>query len=497
VTKLLSSAAVRSLPGDVLAPSFDRQLLRPGVVHLGIGAFHRAHQAVYLDDAVAAGDHRWGIVGVSLRSPQVRDMLAAQDCYYSLAVRDGDQTRYRIIGALTKVLVAPEDPAAVIAALAHPDAHLVTLTITEKGYKLDRATGRLDMTDANVAADFQSLAAPRTAAGFIVAGLAQRRKAGLAPLTAISCDNLSGNGQLLRQAVLQLAQAHDLALADWIREQGAFPDTMVDRIVPATSDTSRAMAQTALGVRDDAVVVTEPFSQWVVEDDFAGEHPGLAAFGVQMTDDVAPWEVAKLRLLNGAHSMIAYLGALSGHAHVHDFVMTEKHRQLVEKLWAEALATLQLPPALNAQTYCQQLMSRFANSALNHRTVQIAMDGSQKLPQRLVAPLLARDAMGLESPTLCLAIAAWMRWQSGVDEQGQHYQVDDPLADTTSAIWRTQQAGAGLVDALLGLKTVFATQLAPASRDAIGRWLELLRCKGAQAVIDAALTTDAGHEGDQ
>lgn len=437
---------------------YDRAQVTPGIVHLGIGAFHRAHQAAMIDLCLAAGDLRWGIVGASLRSGDVAAQLNPQDGLYTLVVRDGERIEDRLIGAVQRVIVAPEAPGALLAALAAPTAHLVTLTITEKGYRLDPASGALLQTDADVAADLASLARPRTAAGYIVAALAGRRAAGAPPLTILSCDNLPHNGVRLRRAVLAMAEAHDPALAEWIDRTIGFPQTMIDRIVPATTPQDISDLADRTGYRDEGAVKAEPFSQWVIEDRFAGERPDLAAAGAQLTRDVAPWEEAKLRLLNGAHSALSYLGALAGIAHVDQVVARPAGRRLVEALWDEAQVTLDPPAELDLAAYRQALMARFANSALAHRTRQIAMDGSQKLPQRLLATIAARKAAGLASPALTLGVAAWMQWvTSDRDEAGAPITVDDPLAGTFATI---RGAPADRVRALLAIAAVFPQELA-------------------------------------
>ncbi|WP_398400272.1 mannitol dehydrogenase family protein [Sandaracinobacteroides saxicola] len=379
-------------------PRYDRRAIHRGVVHIGVGAFHRAHQAPVFEAALNGGDARWGITGVSLRSPAVRDSLHPQDGLYTLVEAGGPRCDPRVIGALTRLLVAPEQPAAVVAALADPATHLVTLTVTEKGYQPGQGN----------------------AADFLARGLAARRAAGLAPFTAISCDNLPGNGGRLAAAVL--AQVSDPALADWIVRRGAFPETMVDRIVPATTPRDVAAVAHALGVEDQATVRTEPFWQWVIQDRFAGERPDFPALGVHLTSDVRPWEQAKLRLLNGAHSAIAYIGGLAGIAFVHEFVADAARRRFIETLWHESASTLRLSAGFDLDGYCRALMARFANPSLPHRTAQIAIDGSQKLPQRLLAPLRHRAAAGQRSPALARAVAAWIRCV----EVGTL--LDDPLA---------------------------------------------------------------------
>lgn len=480
----LSSQTLADLPADVIRPGYDRAQVTAGVVHLGIGAFHRAHQAVLFDDALNAGDLRWGIIAASLRSPAVRDQMVPQDGLYTMLVRDGGSQQARIIGAVQDVIVAPQDPQALIAALASPDTHIVTLTITEKGYKLDPATGALIEDDPQLAADLVSLDSPQTAPGYLVAALARRRAAGLPPFTAISCDNLPHNGTRLRNAVLALARRHDAMLADWIAAGGAFPETMVDRIVPATTPDDIAALATRLGVEDQAMVKTEPFVQWVIEDKFCGPRPNFGA-GVQITAAVAPWEEAKLRLLNGAHSGIAYLGGLAAIEHVHDVLALPEARIFVEALWDEAQTTLSPPPELDVAAYRCDLMARFDNPTLRHRTRQIAMDGSQKLPQRLLATIAARLEAVQGIDALSLAVAAWVRWQAGQDDLGQPHIVDDPLATPIAAALGTATTTQERVDAILAFDAVVPPALGSNThfRDALTHWLAILENRGAHAAL--------------
>jgi fructuronate reductase len=480
----LSAATLDQLPPDVALPRYERAAVTPGVVHLGSGAFHRAHQAVVFDDLLAAGDMRWGVRGASLRSPGVRDALAPQDGLYTLMVRDGREERARVIGAVGDVLVLPENPAALVGALADRNTHLVTLTVTEKGYRLDPASGALLIDDPDVAADARGEGTPCTVPGLLVAALAERRARGLSAFTAISCDNLAHNGRKLQAAVLAMAAVRDPALHDWIAETARFPQTMVDRIVPATSEADIDALAERLGMTDAAMVKTEPFIQWVIEDSFSGERPDFASAGVQLTGDVAPWEEAKLRLLNGAHSAIAYLGGLAGVEFVDQVVANSGGTVLVEALWNESETTLSPPPGLDIAAYRRALMARFANSALAHRTRQIAMDGSQKLPQRLIAPAAARIAAGRPIETIALAIAAWMRWQAGRTDAGEAFVVDDPLAANTAAAI-AGRTGADQVDALLGLEAVFPPALATdlRFRDPIVAAHRRLTEKGAKSVL--------------
>lgn len=417
----LSRAALADLPPDVVRPGYDRAGVRAGIVHLGIGAFHRAHMADYIDRVLAAGDHRWGITGVSLRSPGVRDQLEPQDGLYTLVERDGGGDRLRVIGAVQRVLVATEDPAAVVAAMAHPDVRIISLTVTEKGYCHDPATGGLNPDHLDIVHDRANPNTPRSAIGFLAAALTARQASGAGPVSVLSCDNLPQNGAVLARVVRKFAQIAAPGLPEWIDVNVTFPATMVDRIVPATTEADRAGLAARLGCEDHGMVKAEPFTQWVIEDAFAAGRPDLAAFGVQLVDDVRPWELAKLRMLNGSHSTIAYMGLAQGYEFVDQAIADPAIAATVSALMQEAASTLPPMPGFDPADYAQALLARFANPALAHRLAQIAMDGSQKLPQRLVQTVADRRATGHDAPAVARGIAAWMAHLSG-----SH--VNDPLA---------------------------------------------------------------------
>lgn len=483
----LSSATLDRLPADVARPAYDRARLANGIVHLGIGAFHRAHQAAFTEACLDAGDLRWGILGASLRSASVADQLNPQDGLYTMLVRDGVDTQARIVGACKGVLVAPEDPDALVAAMAAPSVSIISLTVTEKGYHLDPATGFLNMDDPAVASDIAGLEGPKTAPGFIVAALARRRDTGTGGLTCLSCDNLPDNGARLGEAVITLARARDPALANWIARNVTFPSSMVDRIVPATTDDDITTHTDTMGLEDLGLVKTEPFTQWVIEDKFAGARPDWQAAGVQLTDDVRPWELAKLRLLNGAHSGIAYLGALAGHAFVHQAMADPAFAAFVDRLHEEAAATLDPPQGLDLSAYRADLKARFANTALMHKTRQIAMDGSQKLPQRLLFTIRTRLQRGQPIDALALAVAGWMRWQAGIDEAGNAFVVDDPLAARTRRIFDAGGNRPAIARGLMAIETVFPADLSsdPHLTSALGSALSGLMDKGASACVRA------------
>ncbi|WP_203291310.1 mannitol dehydrogenase family protein [Maricaulis parjimensis] len=481
----LSPDCLDTLDASIRRPAYHR-CQEAGIIHLGVGAFHRAHQAVYFDQLMAQGEAGWQIRGASLRSARVAHQLNPQGGLYTMVQRDGPATQLRVIGALTDVLVAPSDPETLIAALAEPSVALVTLTITEKGYHLDPDTGELMLTDAAIKADLERPSRPSTAPGFLVAGLAARRAAGLPPFTVLSCDNIPDNGLRTRAAVLGFARQVNPDLADWIEASVAFPGSMIDRIVPATTAEDIDALEAMTGYRDEAMVKTEPFTQWVVEDNFCHRRPALETVGVQMTDDVAAWERAKLRLLNGSHSALAYLGALAGHTYVHEAIADPVFARFVDRLWDEVEPVLDGPAGFDATAYRAALKSRYANSALNHSLVQIAMDGSQKLPQRLLASLRAQREAGLPMAAILMAVAAWMRWQSGVDEAGETFTVDDPLAAVTAAA--LEKAGPDPDEraaALLSIEAVFGRDLKndPVIASALGHDLAALMSRGARACL--------------
>jgi fructuronate reductase len=424
----LSSSTLSRLPGTVRRPAYDRAALRAGIVHLGIGAFHRAHQAVYTDDALAAGDLGWGIVGASLRSPDTADALNPQDGLYAMAVRSGEGERVRVIGSVRRVMVAPENPEALLQQMAAPKVRIVSLTVTEKGYCHDPATGSLREDHPDILADLASPSTPRSAPGLIVEALARRRAAGVPPFTVLTCDNLPANGATVHRVLSRLAGLRDPELGRHVHEDLACPSTMVDRIVPATTDDDRDRIAAVLGVRDSWPVVTEPYTQWVIEDRFPQGRPDWAAAGATFTTDVAGWEAMKLRLLNGSHSSLAYLGYLCGCETVADAMAEPEIAAHVEALMDEVAPTLRVPAGADMAGYRAGLVARFRNPALRHRTWQIAMDGSQKLPQRLLGSVRDRLAAHAPIPRLALGVAAWMRYVAGFDEAGRPIDVRDPLA---------------------------------------------------------------------
>ncbi len=461
----LSASTLGRLPAGVGRPAYDRSALATGIVHLGIGAFHRAHMAAYTDAALAEGDRRWGIAGASLRSPDTRDALAPQDGLYALAVRDAAGERLQVIGSVTRLIVAPEDPGALLDAMSAPDTRIVSLTVTEKGYCHSPATGELDERHPDVLHDLAHPGAPRSAPGFVVEALRRRREAGLPFFTALCCDNLPHNGATLRRVLTRFAALWDPELGRAVAAELRCPSTMVDRIVPATTDADRDGISAALSLRDAWPVPTEPFTQWVIEDGFALGRPGWDRAGASFVSDVAPFELAKLRMLNGSHSTLAYLGYLAGHETVADTMAAPGFAALVRGLMLDEVApTLPPVPGLDPAVYAGDLVERFRNPALRHRTWQIAMDGTQKLPQRLLGTVRDRLASGAPIGRLALGVAAWMRYAAGRDERGAPIDLRDPLADElrrrTAGFAEASHAAAGaLADALFDMATLFGSDL--------------------------------------
>ncbi len=455
----LCRAALAGLPNAVRRPGFDPAGIGTGIVHLGIGAFARAHLACYTQPLLS-DDPRWGMLGVSLRRPDTRDALAEQDWLYTCAERDGAGERLTVIGAWTGILVAPETPLDVVARLADAAVRIVTLTVTEKGYYRRGASGALDEDDPAIQRDFATPSVPRTVPGLLVAALRMRRAAGVPPFTVLSCDNLPENGNSTRSVVTQFADRIDPQLGRFIAEEVAFPNCMVDRIVPATTDTDRGRINAALGAEDRWPVVCEPFTQWVIEDRFPWGRPAWERTGAELVDDVRPYEEMKLRLLNGSHSSIAYLGQLAGWQTVAEAIAEPALGAHIGALMREIATTLRLPGSTDLPTYQRALLARFANPALQHRTAQIAMDGSQKLPQRLFAPALARIAAGQDVPRIALGVAAWLRYLQGRSDDGATLVVDDPRADALTRAARAAATPDALCDAVFAMHEVVPPPLA-------------------------------------
>jgi fructuronate reductase len=458
----LGLATLSSLP-ETVRPHIDPRGLEIGIVHLGVGAFHRAHQAVYTEDVIAAAGGGWGICGVTERSAAVVDQLAPQDGLYTLAQRGARGEQLRVIASIRELRWAAADADGVLARIAAPTTRVVTLTVSEKGYRYDPATNHLRLDDPEIAADLADGGA-RTVVGQLARGLDRRRRGSGAPITVVCCDNIPDNGRVVSTLVRDFAARlpDSEPLLAWLADSVRFPSTMVDRITPATTDADRAALAAALGVTDRGLVVTEPFSQWVIKDDFAAPRPAWERAGATLTADVRPYERIKIRMLNGSHSTLAYLGALAGYELISDAVAPAAPFLAVLRglLTDDVAPTLAVPDGFDLTGYEAQVLERFANPALRHRTLQVAMDGSQKLPQRLLDTIRDRRAAGAEPALAALGVAAWMRFVSARrTDAGRPLSVDDPLAGAIAARLDGHEGPGAVVDALLSMTAIFGEDL--------------------------------------
>lgn len=457
----MKNIASVALADSVQRPGYDRQALRSRIVHFGFGAFHRAHQALLTDRVLNARGGDWGICEISLFSGDtLMTQLREQDHLFTVLEKGAEGNQAIIVGAVKECLNAKLDSlAAIIEKFCEPQVAIVSLTITEKGYCIDPATGKLDPRNERIMHDLQHPQEPHSAPGILVEALSRRRERGLPPFSVLSCDNIPDNGHVVKNAVLGMAQQRSAELAAWIAEQVSFPGTMVARIVPAATDASLAEIAEVLGVEDPCAISCEPFIQWVIEDNFVAGRPEWEAAGVQMVDDVLPWEQMKLRMLNGSHSFLAWLGYLAGFAHINDCMADAHFRAAARRLMLDEQAPTLRITGVDLTDYAESLLARFANPALQHRTWQIAMDGSQKLPQRMLESIRLHLQRGTPWPLLALGVAGWMRYVSGVDDAGNAIDVRDPLAAT----FREKVAQSSeheRVTALLSLSEIFGSDLA-------------------------------------
>lgn len=404
MTANLDALTLATLPATVSQPAYDRAELKSGIVHLGLGAFHRAHQAVYTEDAILAAGGSWGITGVSMRSDQVARQLLPQDCLYSVLADDGQQQSLRVVGVLKNVLVASTQLAEVCSAIADAQTRIVSLTITEKGYCVGADGVSMDKEHPQLRQDLDNPQQPATAIGVLALALEARRQQSAAPLTLISCDNLSANGKVLASVLREYAQHTFPELPAWMERNTRFPCSMVDRIVPASTEAQRARQAELLGVIDNAAIATERFNQWIVEDDFCSERPAWELVGVQFVDNILPYENIKLGLVNACHSAIAYTGLLAGMETVDEVMSDKTLGSYIRRLMTQSLTpALAIPPDFDIAAYREELLARFANPCLQHRCAQIAMDGSEKIPQRWL-PVLNKPEL---RQALVPALAAW------------------------------------------------------------------------------------------
>ncbi|WP_313436260.1 fructuronate reductase [Atlantibacter hermannii] len=473
----------------VARPLWDNARLSSRIVHLGCGAFHRAHQALYTHHLLEQSDSDWGICEVNLmpgNDQTLIENLKKQNLLYTVAEKGAQSTELKIIGSMKEALHPVIDGCAgILAAMAREQTAIVSLTVTEKGYCTEAASGKLDLNNPLIQHDLAYPNEPKSAIGYIVEALRLRREQGLNAFTVMSCDNVRENGHVARAAVLGLAQARDPALAAWIETHVTFPCTMVDRIVPAATAETLDDIASQLGVYDPCAIACEPFRQWVIEDNFVNGRPDWDRVGAQFVEDVVPFEMMKLRMLNGSHSFLAYLGYLGGYDTIADTMTNPDYRAAALALMLrEQAPTLSMPEGTDLDAYAHLLIERFSNPSLRHRTWQIAMDGSQKLPQRMLDPVRRHLAEGHDWSHLALGVAGWMRYVAGVDEHGNAIEVVDPLVAEYQAV-NAQASAQDRVTALLRLNAIFGHDLPanPAFVSAVVKALEELNAHGARAAV--------------
>jgi mannitol 2-dehydrogenase len=438
MTKLMTSTLEElGGAGTVSVPRYDRAEVSSGIVHFGVGGFHRAHQAMYLDSLMNDGEALdWGITGVGLLpgDRRMHEVLHAQDCLYTLVVKDADGTMHpRVIGSIIDYLFAPDDPEGVLGLLADPATRIVSMTITEGGYLVNQATGEFDARDPSIQADLQDGAVPTTAFGYLTEALSRRRAAGVEPFTVMSCDNIAGNGEVAHKMLGAFARLKDTDLAAWLEANVSFPNSMVDRITPVTQDHDRSLLAEQFGVEDGWPVVCEPFTQWALEDRFPTGRPPYERAGAQLVPDVTPYEMMKLRLLNASHQAMCYLGYLAGYRYAHevcgDPLFTGFLRGYMDD---EATPTLEPVAGVDLEEYKQQLIERFANPEIKDTLARLCAESSDRIPKWLVPVVRDQLAAGGTVRRSALVVAAWARYAEGVDEDGEPIDIVDQRKESVT-----------------------------------------------------------------
>jgi mannitol 2-dehydrogenase len=440
----LTSATLHQLPITLAKPSYDRAALKAGIVHFGVGGFHRAHQAMYLDRLMNAGQALdWAICGVGVLpgDARMKQVMDSQDCLYTLVVKNPDGTREgRVIGSIIEYLFAPDSPEAVIAKMASEDIRIVSLTVTEGGYNFHHVTGEFNADNADVVHDLQAETRPRTTFGLVTEALARRRDRGLAPFTIMSCDNIQGNGDVARKMFVSYAKLKDAELGAWIEENVPFPNSMVDRITPVTTEEDRYIIAEEFGVDDAWPVVCEPFEQWVLEDHFSLGRPPFEKIGVQLVQDVEPYELMKLRLLNASHQGMCYFGYLAGYRYAHEVCQDPLFAQfLLDYMDKEATPTLQPVPGIDLDNYKHTLIERFSNEYVRDTLARLCAESSDRIPKWLLPVIRLNLENGGEIHRSTAIVASWARYDEGIDEQGNPIDVVDRLKDSLMAAAKRQR----------------------------------------------------------
>src|SRR6195952_5466041 len=438
----LNTTTLTSISGTVPIPTYDRSKVTTGIVHFGVGGFHRAHQAMYLDTLMNEGKALdWGICGVGVMpfDARMHEVMAKQDCLYTLVLKDSDGSwEPRVIGSIVQYLFAPDDPEAVIEKMAAPATRIVSMTVTEGGYNFHHVTGKFDETNPAVAADLQPGAVPRTTFGLITEALVRRRARGTAPFTIMSCDNIQGNGHVAKEVFTAFARLREersgdeqsRGLGDWVESEVHFPNSMVDRITPGTTDEDRAAISERFDIQDGWPVVCEPFTQWVLEDSFSLGRPPFEDVGVQVVDDVEPYELMKLRLLNASHQALCYFGYLAGYRLVHEVAQDPLFaRFLLGYMDTEATPTLEPVPGIDLDAYKHELIARFSNSAVRDTVARLCAESSDRIPKWLLRVIREQLLTGGQITLSTAVVASWARYSDGLDERGRPIEVVDRLAD--------------------------------------------------------------------
>ncbi|NHZ42275.1 mannitol dehydrogenase family protein [Massilia aquatica] len=481
----LNKAALDHLPGHVPGPGYERSAPARSIVHIGVGGFFRSHQALYLDDLLRLPGHaEWGYCGVGLLpiDAAMRDAMLAQDCLYTLVERSAQGDTARVVGALLEFLYAPDDPQAVLEKLADPGTRIVSLTITEGGYYVNQGDGSFDAGHPDIVHDLAHPHAPRCCFGYLAEALARRRERGLAPFTVMSCDNLQSNGDITRAMLLAFTQLRDPALSAWLAGHCAFPNSMVDRITPATTGEHRQLVRDQFGLIDAWPVMAEPFKSWVIEDHFPGGRPAWELVGAHMTDDVLPYEKMKLRLLNAGHQSLCYIGMLLGYEYAHEAMADADIRQLFASMMdIEVTPLLPAVDGIDLTDYKRTLIERFANPAIGDQLLRIGTDGSARMPKFVLPSVRDQLERGGPIALLSFTVACWFRYLSGSDDQGRPLTLIDPLSAQLRELALRGGANPG---ALLSLRELFG-ELSEAPRfvDAVADALARLYQDGARAAL--------------
>jgi len=484
----LSNKALSLLPETVVIPSYNRENIKTRIVHLGFGAFHRAHQAVYADILATEFNSDWGYCEINLigGEKQIED-LKAQDYLYSVCEMSYNDWSTRVVGVAKEALHAESDGIeAVIDAMLRPGISIVSITVTEKGYYYLPSTASIDKSNPLIKHDIENPKQPKTVPGIIVESLRRRKEKGIPAFTVMSCDNMPENGHVTRNVVLALAKEQSTGLADWIEKNVTFPSTMVDRIVPAvTPATMEKITKQLGGIEDAAGVAGEPFRQWVIEDNFVASRPEWEKAGAELVDDVLPYEEMKLRMLNGSHSFLAYLGYLAGYQHIDECMQDADYVKAARSLMLQEQATTLRVKGVDLTAYADSLLDRYRNTGLKHRTWQIAMDGTLKIPQRMLDPIRFHLADNTSFDCLALGVAAWIRYVSGKDDSGKEIEISDPASDKIKTLVLNSQDNEDRVKSLLTLEHVFGKDL-PGNRvfvNLVTKYYLSLRDKGAKQTV--------------